>query len=363
MARPADPSVVRPRCPQHPGSRVLLDGFRYCRWSDAHRRPRYRCLTRPGSRGHVFSVPVSVRQPTARHPDSGQACPTCEHVYARHEGVRTGRNFIFGHQETARLFLRIGEGMSLREASRGLREGVLRVHRRWAGTRPCATIRPGATSRQANLAVNYLDAFAPGVIEALHPRIWPGDVILDAKPLLTRGYRASGRSAPDGPPEPADEKPVGNLKAGTILVALDPTGPAVVPCLMQVQGGRDVECWKAFFATLGGAPAWVVADLDPAIGRAVRETWPRVVLYHSRHHLAQLMRERARADGVPERVRLAEPIPLPRPLPWTGSSVKRWAEHPLYAARPSGRPSPRSSSGPSRPIGSSCAAGSPPTSS
>jgi hypothetical protein len=42
----------------------------------------------------------------------------------------------------------------------------------------------------------------------------------------------------------------------------------------------------------------VVADLDPAIARAVRETWPDAVLVPSRHHLAALMRERAVADGV-----------------------------------------------------------------
>lgn len=125
MARPTfDPTVVRPSCPEHPGSRVRLDGFERCRWSDAHRRPRYRCVTVSETRGHSFSVPVAVRQPTERHPDSGVACPTCEHVYGRHEGVKTGRDFVFGHAEIARLFLRIGEGMSLRAASRELRESV-----------------------------------------------------------------------------------------------------------------------------------------------------------------------------------------------------------------------------------------------
>jgi len=327
MARTPDRSAFRPACPQHPGSRVLLDGFKYSKWCDAHRRPRYRCVTTPGTRGHSFSVPVSVRQPTARHPDSGRACPNCEHVYARHEGVKTGRGFVFGHREIARLFLRIGEGMSLREASRGLRESIFRLNRRAPGQRAFTGIRPGATSRQAGLAVNYLDAFAGAVIGALQPTTWPRVVILDARSLLTGGYRPLR----DGP-EPADEKAAGNLKAGTILIAMDPTGPAVQPCLVQVQGGKDTESWQAFFATLGGAPEWVAADLDQAIARAVRETWPSAILYHSRHHLAQLMRQRALADGVPERVRLSEPIALARPLPWTGSLVKRWAEHPLHAA-------------------------------
>ncbi len=33
---------VRPVCPRHPGSRVRLDGYVHCAWSEAYRRPRYR---------------------------------------------------------------------------------------------------------------------------------------------------------------------------------------------------------------------------------------------------------------------------------------------------------------------------------
>jgi hypothetical protein len=124
-------------------------------------------VTEPGTRGHSFSVPVAVRQPTERHPDSGASCPTCEHVYGRHEGVQTGRGFVFGHVDIARLFLRVGEGMSLREASREVRDSILRFCHRH---RPTASgSDAGETSRAANLAVNYLDAFAPVVIAALHP--------------------------------------------------------------------------------------------------------------------------------------------------------------------------------------------------
>lgn len=115
-------------------------------------------------------------------------------------------------------------------------------------------------------------------------------------------------------------------------MTMDPSGPEPVPVLMAVAGGSDSDSWKAFFASLEGAPSWVVADLDPAIARAVREAWPTAILYHSRHHLAALMRARAAADGVPERIRLAEPVALARPLPWTASPTKRWGEHPLDAA-------------------------------
>ena len=329
MARTSfDPTVVRPSCPEHPGSRVRLDGFERCRWSDAHRRPRYRCVTAPRTRGHAFSVPVAVRQPTERHPDSGVACSTCEHVYGRHEGVKTGRDFVFGHAEIARLFLRVGEGMSLRAASRELRDSIFRCYRH----RPKASsvsVRAGETSRQANLAVNYLDAFAPTVIAALHPTDWPRVVVLDTTTLFTRGYRPARDRLADGD---ADEARVGTLKAGTILIALDGTARGARPCVMQVAGGKDAECWKAFFATLEGTPQVIVADLDAAIARAVRETWPGAILLPSRHHLAAQMRRRAIADGVPERIRADAPIPLRRPLPWTDERLKRWTVHPLHDA-------------------------------
>jgi hypothetical protein len=287
-------------------------------------------VTLPGTRGHSFSLPVAVRQPTEQHPDTGGACPTCQRRYARHEGVTTGRGFVFGHQEIARLFLRVGEGMSLRAASRELRGSVFRGRRpRRMG--PSGPTVPDEPSRQANLAVNYLDAFAPAVIGALHPTEWPRVVILDSVALLTRGYRASqDRSADE------DDERVGNLKAGTILVALDGTARGARPCLMRIAGAKDTESWKDFFATLEGAPDIVVADLDAdldaAIARAVRETWPDTMVQPSRHHLAALMRQRALADGVPERVRAEVPIALTRPLPWTGERVKRWASHPLHEA-------------------------------
>lgn len=273
-------------------------------------------MTVPGTRGHAFSLPVAVRQPTEHHPDSGAGCPTCERRYARHEGVPTGRDFVFGHAEIARLFLRVGEGMSLRAASQELRHSVFRSAGR-------------DTSRQANLAVDYLDAFAPAIVAAFHPTTWPRTLVLDARTLFTRSYRAGRAMGSDGEP---GEAWVAEQKAGTILVALDGTSPRPRPCLMRVAGARDTESWKTFLATLTGRPAVVVADLDAAIARAVRETWPATILVPSRHHLAALMRERALADGVPTRVRAETPVPLARPLPWSGERTKRWTDHPLHEA-------------------------------
>jgi hypothetical protein len=167
------------------------------------------------------------------------------------------------------------------------------------------------------------------VVAAFHPTRWPRVLIIDARNLFTRGYRPARARSTD---ETTDEAWVGELKAGTILVALDGSARRPVPCLMRVAGGKDTECWKTFFATLEGTPTVVVADLDPATARAVRETWPDALVVPSRHHIAALMRARAIADGVPERVRLETPDALLRPLPWTGERTRRWTTHPLHEA-------------------------------
>lgn len=327
-----DRPTLRPACSKHPGSRILLDGFTVARWSDAHRRPRYRCVPAPGTKGHSFTLALAVRQPTDAHPDAGRACPNCDHLFERHEGIRCGRGFVFGHQEIGRLFIKLGEGLSLRHASCELREHVLKTSNRKTGERQFKRIHRGDTSRQANLAVNYLDAYALGVLTELMPGSWPRVLILDSTTLMATGYRPpSAAEIADGA-SPDAERLVRNLKAGTILVAMDGTPHKTVPVLLQVQGGKDTESWKAFFSTLSGAPDWVIADLDSAIARAVRETWPKAILYHSRHHLEELMRKRALEDGVAERVRLEEPVQLTRAVAWTGGTERRWGDHPLHAA-------------------------------
>ena len=50
---------VLPECPKHSHSHVVCDGFTAARWSDKHRRPRYRCIFEPKTRGHSFSLPVA----------------------------------------------------------------------------------------------------------------------------------------------------------------------------------------------------------------------------------------------------------------------------------------------------------------
>jgi hypothetical protein len=328
--------ALRPTCPKHPGSKIQLDGYKAAKWTKAYRRPRYRCLGDLAAfpRGHVFTLDVTVRQPTDHHPDGIDGCAHCDHSYERHEGIRTGTDFIFGHNEIARLLMRVGEGISLRDASRDLRVSIVRNDSRATTKSGRKIIRAGAASRQANLAVNYLDTYGAAVVNALAPTQWPRVLVLDSTTLMRRGMRPPTEKEIGGGADPNEEVVAGNLKAGTILVGMDATGAAVKPCLIQVQGGKDTDAWKAFFSTLTGAPDWVIADLDGAIARAVRETWPKAILYHSRYHLAARMRVYAKEDGVPDTVKLDEPIERKRPSSWSksGSKLKRYGPHPLFDA-------------------------------
>lgn len=333
--------VYRPSCPQHPHSRVQLDGHSPATWTDQQHRPRYRCMTPVGSRGHVFSLPVSVRQPTEEHPDSGAACASCEHTYERHEGLKTGHHFVFAHKEIAQLLIGVGELKSLREASKDLRIELERVNQRAPDKTAFRRIAAGQTSKQANLAVNYVDAYAPTIVDALLPKVWPKVVAVDSTTMMTRGYRPiSDRDLDPGDGEPewaAGEKRAGDLKAGTIMSAVDHTGPEGVLFLIQAQGGKDTESWRRFFLSRSGAPDWVIADLDPAIARAVREVWPNAVLFHSGYHIRQLLRKWAKADGIPNRVKLDQPVPAARRGTggWStsdDSGLLKYGPHPLMEA-------------------------------
>jgi hypothetical protein len=294
---------------------VTLDGH-FRRTSLYHQRPRYRCHPSDGSKRHAFGMPISVRHPTEAHPDAGEACPHCDHAYERHEGSRTGRHFTFSLHEVRDVLIRVGEGRSLRKTAYAARDDMLRtVNRQWKH------IGPGQVSKEARLAMAYVDAYAPAVLDVLTPTHWPRVIAIDSMPLKTRGYR--------------DGKKVGDIEAGEIMVAIDHTIRPGIPCLIQVHGGRDHEAWIDFFSSLGGEPEWIVADLDSAIAKAVRLKWPRAVLFRSRDHLMRLMQDRLIEDGIPAQVRIENPITKPKPKRaiWPyNQKIQEFEPHPLHEA-------------------------------
>ena len=228
MARTkTDPTVVRPRCPEHPANRVWLDGFRRCEWSDAHRRPRYRCVTPEGTKGHAFSLPVAVRQPTERHPDSGAGVPDLRaRVWpprGRPDGPRL-RVRPSGDRPPAAAGRR---GHEPARASPDLRDSVFRSP-------------GGVTSRQANLAVDYLDAFAPAVVAALHPTALAAHPRARLADPLHPGLSGGPGPGPDGVP---DEAWVGELRrARSWSPSTARPAPAALPdARRRCQGHRELE--------------------------------------------------------------------------------------------------------------------------
>ena len=314
----------RSSAPSVPSTRTTRSGWTV-RALPLERCPPSAPLPLRDARGHARPLvqPAGAGPPAHRAAPRYRAprCPTCERAYARHEGVTTGRGFVFGHGEIARVLLRVGEGMSLREASRDLRESVLR--RRRAGPEPGAGHEPAGEPRG-----RLPRRLRPGGHRRAPPdELASGSVVLDSVPLLTRGYRADASRPTD-----EDETRVGNLKAGTILVALDGTARGARPCLMRVAGAKDAESWKDLLRHARGLARprrrRPRPGHRPRGARGLAGHRPAALAPPPRGPHARSGHRRRRARAGPGR----RPRPLERPLPWTGERVRRWTSHPLHAA-------------------------------
>ncbi len=110
-------------------------------------------------------------------------------------------------------------------------------------------------------------------------------------------------------------------------------------------GGNDAESWKAFFATLPGAPTYVVADGSEAIRSAVRSAWPEAMLYVCESHLRMNGEKAAQSDRifewVPKGPRRARSRGFPVP-PWLAreETERQFARHPIWNALRAAQMSP-----------------------
>lgn len=280
-------------------------------------RTRFRCVPHDrGERPHVYLGPLPGRR--QRDPDHRE-CPACERPFHRAEGLAGGLRFRFVVREIAIALARVGRGESYRRVSRQMRSMLMRTstHGKTAGQ----------TSRQPHLAINYLDAFASTVIDALAPTEWPPILLLDALPVTVRDhseccapYRLKGLRPPQhldawGPP-PDDEPAPGpsprpkvphsapSKEIGRILVAVGmnhagDTDPR--PILIRYAGGGDAVSWGEFLRALPGQPEWIVSDRDGAIASAVEKLWGDggTTHYFCEQHIAKNGAEKALADGIP----------------------------------------------------------------
>jgi Probable Zinc-ribbon domain len=221
---------------------------------------------------------MPFRHPTEVHPD-GDECQWCDKGFEHWEGPRTGYEFTFTVQEIAGVLLSVGRGTTLRETASQMRQGAYRPR---TFTRKRRFMK-GGYSREARTITAYLDAFAPVILDAKLPKVWPDVVAIDSLPLRKRRL-VMGE--------------IVSVNAGEIMAAVDHFVRPSRPILSRVCGGKDGESWIDFLSSLPGQPRWVVADRGSEIEYAVRRCWPDAILYRCDEHLRRNARDWALEDGI-----------------------------------------------------------------
>lgn len=124
--------VYRPKvCPSKHRGTIRLAG-RYATASPYFERVRWRCVPADAVvPEHRFATLLAARHPRPTHPHSGEACETCEHIYAGHEGPKTPRRHHYSIAEAVDVLIGIGQGESLRERSAQARLAGLRLWDGW----------------------------------------------------------------------------------------------------------------------------------------------------------------------------------------------------------------------------------------
>ncbi len=323
--------MPRPSCPKHHTGRVWLDGHAFSR-DKRYERTRFRCVPDNGDPEHVYVAPLPAR----RRCDHTEAeCPECEHRYARADGLVTPWHFSLAVREIAKTLYEIGLGTNTyRDISERRREDIGRLSRRG--------MQAGMTSTNANIAIDYLDAF--GDVVSAGPDHWPRIIALDSRPVLVPNHssccgsklkkRQAKQSArgevPEPPPmwsplvhdwpatdrkgrrrDPPKTKHSSRVKViGHVLVAVGYESvhrPHL--WLVRFMGGGDQESWAEFLRTLPGTPEWVVSDRDAAISGAVADVWGgQATHYFCEQHIAANAMSAAVQDGFEDQPGLRQMI-------------------------------------------------------
>lgn len=144
---------------------------------------------------------------------------------------------------------------------------------------------PADVSNHAQLAMNYLDAFADEVYSRYAETSWPEAVILDASPQREKDLKVGGA------------KKQGGKRVFSILGAYGyPSGKKAGGKLwrLAVHGAEDQYEWERFLRSMPGRPRWVVCDGSSAIANAARTVWPGAVIYNCEWHIARSGTEKLR---------------------------------------------------------------------
>jgi hypothetical protein len=346
-------------CPLHGTVHAIwLDGHNG-RWSAYRERRRYTCVRFDDTgerRTHRFTASGAILEPSgspaAADPAGGPDADEQLAIEVNHAPPSS----TFTVPEIARLLIAVGEGKPLRGCAEALRREARRRHcePNLGRARPRLELRPGVqptgptpepaprpirppcpvaeakpaparadrynysaakparrvdSSRSASTAMDYVDQYAPAVLEGIAPERWPIYVALGTVAVSSRDRLGVG----DGP---------GGERRGEVMVAADCETPGRgYPFHARFGAGRDRNSWIEFFGTLGGSPTWIVAAPDDGLAGAVAESWPGATLFVCENHLRDGLRAAARRDHV------SEPRPERGPVFDEARGALRDAEH------------------------------------
>ncbi len=237
-----------------------------------HRRQYYKCIPANGDRPHRFTEVLP------REESWENACERCERDVDLHEGPHAARKYQFVARGIAEALVAVGAGSTYRDAALVARERAQRLR---------VDLHTGELqfTRHGSLVKDWVEVFAPVVVETLRPRAWPasGSLLLDDMPFKVR-----------------------DPETGRHRIAFR------VFCAMGYEAGRPklwrLEAfttksqadWEKFLDAMGGSPTRVVCDNDSGLTNAVRARFPDAELYlcewHLRHALERLM-AKLRTDG------------------------------------------------------------------
>lgn len=267
----------RPRCPEHPHNKVWFDGTY---GSPGRRRQRYKCVPPPGEgRPHVFTEPL----PRLRV--HGGDCPECERAYGGNEGPPSVRHFTYTAREVAGALTSVGRGSSYSYAA---------VEARITAKRALPAFHPQGrprASRDSAIVEDWIEVFAPMLLETRLPSEWPEVLLLDDLPFRVRSRWSKS----------------GSIVAWRVFGAVAADGS-----VFRLEGYPDKTpaSWERFLVALDGRPQLIVSDNESGMLKGIELAWgkrpyesPVVWLchWHLRFALAKLLHR----YGAPAPLRLA----------------------------------------------------------
>lgn len=277
--------MERPKCPQHPESRVVRDG----RYGARKQYQRWRCVPvgcdRKSAESHLFQPVLPKKAVGGPHGE----CVECERGWHAGEGMDTAWRDRFSLREKAAALVYLAQGHPYRQAARQVR---LR-----------AQLRGADVSIDGRLTGDWVSMYAPVLRRQLfrtHPYFaeWPEVLVLDHVPFHGRDTYADGAPKPSGRLRFAV---LGALSYGEGSVEdAHQAGRRPKVWRYGAYEGTRASDWLHFLNQLPGRPLWVVCDGDPALLAALEKKWPDIPIFRCTAHLTMQAQERVRVAGLRE---------------------------------------------------------------